>query len=110
MLIYATAPVQKVVGEFNIRETVVDAPDAIWDEYGSVGVIDRDSFGAYYSTSDHAVAFIVDKATRYARPKALKDLAALSIPQSFYYLHRTKVPRRRRPTPTTSPGPNGSKI
>lgn len=96
ILIYATAPVQKVIGEFSIRETVVGAPAAIWAAYGAVGVIDEISFGDYYSSSTNAVAFVVDEATRYARPHELAELKAASIPQSFYYVHRKRVPRPKR--------------
>lgn len=89
VLIYATAPVQRVIGEFSIRETVVAAPDAIWNEYGTVGSIDHESFGSYYATSEQAVAFLVDEATRYERPQPLSEVHAKnSIPQSFYYVHR----------------------
>lgn len=87
VVIYATAPVQKVVGEFRIRETVVDTPERIWARYGAVGVIDRHSFGEYYASTVSAVAFVVDKAIRYGQPHPLSELAS-SIPQSFYYVHR----------------------
>ena len=87
IVIYATAPVQKIVGEFRIRETVVDAPERIWARYGAVGVIDRHSFAEYYASTVNAVAFVVDKAIRYGQPRPLSELAR-SIPQSFYYVHR----------------------
>lgn len=87
VVIYATSPIQKVVGEFTIRETVVDEPDVIWERFGDVGEIDRESFGAYYANSSTAVAFVVDEATRYRKPQALKELAsAPAIPQSFSYI------------------------
>jgi predicted transcriptional regulator len=87
VVIYATSPVQKIVGEFTIRETVVDDPDAIWDRFGDVGEIDRESFGAYYANSATAVAFVVDTAKRYSRPTSLNELdSAPAIPQSFSYI------------------------
>ncbi|MDD1385948.1 hypothetical protein [Curtobacterium poinsettiae] len=94
VLIYATAPIQKVVGEFSIKETVVDDPSAIWAAYGNVGIIDESSFGDYYASSTHAVALLVGQATRYRRPHALADLDTKSIPQSFYYVSRKRRPRR----------------
>lgn len=99
VLIYATAPVQKVIGEFSIRQTVVDAPSKIWAAYGSVGVIDEYSFGDYYSSSKQAVAFVVDRAMRYARPHPLSELNADSVPQSFYYVIRKRSSRRKPATP-----------
>jgi predicted transcriptional regulator len=89
VLIYATSPVQRIVGEFRIREMVVGAPDAIWDAFGDVGIIDRDSFGDYYASSEHAVAIVVDVAKRYERSQPLSELTpAPAIPQSFSYIAR----------------------
>ncbi|MEJ1229873.1 MAG: ASCH domain-containing protein [Galbitalea sp.] len=48
VLIYATSPVQKVVGEFGIEETVVAHPDELWKTYGDVGQIDQPDFDRYY--------------------------------------------------------------
>jgi len=90
VLIYATAPVQKVIGEFSIKKTVIDKPSNIWAAYGDVGIIDESSFGAYYARSTHAVAFVVDKTTRYVQPHTLSELDTKSIPQSFYYISRKR--------------------
>lgn len=90
VLIYATAPVQKVVGEFSIKQTVIDEPASIWATYGDVGIIDKSSFGEYYASSTHAVAFVVGEVTRYLRPRALSDVQGKSIPQSFYYVRRQR--------------------
>lgn len=87
IVIYATAPVRRVVGEFNIRETVVDDPESIWQRFGDVGVIDRDSYGAYYANSQNAVAFVVDRVRRYETPQTLDELStAPAVPQSFSYM------------------------
>lgn len=95
VLIYATAPVQKVVGEFSIKRTVIDEPATIWASFGDVGVIDETSFATYYASSAQAVALVVDRAIRYKRPHALSELEAKSIPQSFYYVSRRKKADRR---------------
>lgn len=87
IVLYATSPVRRVVGEFKIRETVVDDPESIWERFGDVGVIDRDAYGAYYANSENAVAFVVDEATRYETPQSLDELTtAPAIPQSFSYI------------------------
>lgn len=95
VLIYATSPIQKVIGEFRIHEVVVGEPDVIWTRFGHVGVIDQESFGEYFATSATAVAIVVEEPTRYARPRALSDLQPEpAIPQSFSYLTR---PARHQP-------------
>lgn len=94
VLIYATAPVQKVIGEFSIKKTVIDNPSNIWAAYGDMGIIDEFSFGEYYATSTQAVAFVVDRATRYVKPHALSELDTKSVPQSFYYVSRKRSYRQ----------------
>lgn len=97
VLIYATAPVQRVIGEFSIKETVIDEPASIWATFGDVGIIDESSFGDYYASSTQAVALVVDQVTRYGRPQTLSELETKSIPQSFYYVNRLrKVDRKRQ--------------
>jgi predicted transcriptional regulator len=87
VLIYATAPVQKVIGSFTIGGMVVDKPDRIWNEFGEVGVIERDDFTQYYATSEAAVAIRVEDTERFAQPIALADLdPSPAVPQSFSYL------------------------
>lgn len=98
VLIYATAPIQRVVGEFSIKETVIDRPASIWAAFGDVGIIDESNFDDYYASSAQAVALVVDQATRYARPQTLDELEARSIPQSFYYVHRSREMDRKRLT------------
>ena len=82
ILIYATAPVQRVIGEFRIAETVVDEPASIWAAYGDVGVIDESSFGDYYASTTSAVAFVVGEATRYPLPRTLSEIQGGSAPES----------------------------
>lgn len=87
VLIYATSPVSRVVGSFTIEDVVVDAPEAIWEEFGHAGVIDRDAFAQYYASSSAAVAIRVKDTERFEHPIALCDLEPRpAVPQSFSYL------------------------
>ena len=88
--IYATAPVQKIVGKFHIEETVVGSPETIWSAFGEVGIIEYSDYQEYYAEKSEAVAFVVQHSRRYEEPMALNDLnPPPSIPQSFSYLLKT---------------------
>lgn len=87
VLIYATSPVQKVIGEFGIERTVVDHPESLWDSFGEVGEIDKTDFHRYYGDRDTGVAFVISWVKKYQSPHGLRELdPSPAIPQSFSYL------------------------
>lgn len=85
--VYATAPVSKVIGHFSVHQIVQGTPQDIWEQYGSVGIIDHDDFFDYYEGRETAVAIIVGSAERLPDPVALDEIDPRpAIPQSFAYL------------------------
>lgn len=87
IVIYATAPISRVLGEFTIGETVVGSPDDIWREYGQTGEISEPAFYKYFDGKDTAVAFVVTRTQRYTESIALADLHPRpAVPQSTIYL------------------------
>ena len=92
VVVYATAPVQRVVGTFAIERTVAGDPESVWREVGAVGGISRETFDNYYARSPQAVGLVV-KSARRCRPARLSDLgASLVPPQSFAYIPATILP------------------
>jgi predicted transcriptional regulator len=87
VVIYATAPISRIVGEFTIGATVVGSPQEIWRDYGDTGEISEPDFHSYFAGRDTAVALVVTGAQRYAEPLALADLSPRpAVPQSAIYL------------------------
>ena len=85
--VYATAPVSKVIGHFSVHDIVSGTPQAIWEQFGSVGVIEHDDFFDYYDGRETAVAIVVGTAERLADPVALDEIDPRpAVPQSFAYL------------------------
>lgn len=87
VLIYATKPVGKVVGEFEVETVHVDAPQKIWNKTKKYAGIKKSFFDEYYKDRSVAVAIAVGKVQRYEEPIDLRSLGAeLTAPQSFRYL------------------------
>lgn len=87
VLIYATAPVQQVIGRFSVSHHVIDTPARVWRRTQGSGGVARDFFDAYYANSGVAVGIAISSATRFERPWALTELAPdITPPQSFMYL------------------------
>jgi predicted transcriptional regulator len=99
VVIYATKPIGKVVGEFEIDKIHVDAPSKIWSKTKLHAGIDKKFFDEYYKDRSVAVAIGVGKVKKYTRAKELSSLGAgITPPQSFRYLH---VERQRQLTFST---------
>jgi len=82
ILIYATMPVGKVIGDFEIESIIDDKPHRVWNSTKSYAGISRKFFGR-----DRAVAIEVKNPRRFKKPLALSDLAeGMCAPQSFRYV------------------------
>lgn len=87
VLIYATKPVGKVIGEFTVECVHVDKPSKIWQKTRSRAGINKSFFDEYYRDRSIAVAIEVDKVQRYDIPLELDELGpGMTAPQSFRYL------------------------
>ena len=87
VVIYATKPVGKVVGEFEIGEIYRDKPSKIWAKTKKFAGIDKVFFDEYYEGRSIAVAIGVGTVQRYDEPLDLSELGAgITPPQSFRYL------------------------
>ena len=87
VVIYASSPTRKVVGEFTIGKVLFLGIDALWNSTRHGGGIDRDYFERYFAGRSQGYALKVKRARRYRLPLCLlKDLGIKHPPQSFRYL------------------------
>lgn len=87
VIIYSTKPVGKVVGEFDIKKTHIDSPEAIWKKTRHHAGINKKLFNAYYADSSLAVALEIGEVRPYKTPIDLSDIRrGLTPPQSFCYI------------------------
>lgn len=106
VVVYATSPVQRVVGAFEIESVEHLTPHAAWKRYGRVGGIDQDSYDRYYAGTDSAYVIRVRNPEAFEVPFALHDLdEALRPPQSYMYLRDQLLDR----TATLSQRPSDRK-
>lgn len=87
VLVYATAPVKMIIGEFNIADVVLASPGDLWSRFHEVGCIEKTPYEAYYADRAAGAALLVGSSRRYSKAVALSDLEpAPAVPQSFAYL------------------------
>jgi predicted transcriptional regulator len=96
VVVYATAPVKKVVGWFEVGAIDRASPKAIWEAHGKDAGITRQEFRAYYQGAAGGTAILVKRTSALRDPQPLWAIGARRPPQSFIYLERPNFLRLRR--------------
>jgi predicted transcriptional regulator len=87
IVVYATMPVGKIVGEFSIDAIWENSPDALWKATKDFSGIDKHFFDDYFRGRGKAFAIKIHKATLYEQPiDPYKGTDKFTPPQSFSYL------------------------
>lgn len=87
ILLYATSPIQAVVGYCAISDCVVARPSQLWKMYGSSGKISRKAFDDYYEQYRLGKCYIIQNAFKFVHSISLFDAVNLKKPpQSFAYV------------------------
>jgi predicted transcriptional regulator len=85
--VYATVPVQRIVGYFEVGATCVATPTELWREFEDVGCIDRVAFDRYYAQHDIGAGIRILRVRRLDAPIPICDLLPSGVPpQSFAYV------------------------
>jgi predicted transcriptional regulator len=88
VIIYATKPVGKVIGEFEVAEIISACPADLWQQTVNYSGITEDFFMEYFNGRDIAHAIKVKKVKRYKQPQDITCfLPHGNAPQFFYYLN-----------------------
>lgn len=87
VVIYATMPVGKVIGEFDVGEILSDTPKNIWCTTRENAGISKEYFNEYFEGRNIAHAIGVKSVRRYKKPASLSKYLPSGVPpQSFCYI------------------------
>lgn len=87
VIVYSSAPVQKVIGEFEIERIINHEIDTLWGLTQHGSGITEDYFYKYFADRAKGFAIQIKKVKKYKTPKCLRRDFNLFPPQSFaYYL------------------------
>lgn len=87
VVLYASSPTQKVVGEFTIKQIISAPPAQLWATTQASAGITRSYFIDYFRGCEVAHAIEVGLVRQYRRPRSLSSSLSLSrAPQSFCYV------------------------
>jgi predicted transcriptional regulator len=86
IIIYATSPVMKVVGEADVIGVIVDLPEQVWELTSEYAGISKPFYDQYYEDREIAVAYRLGNIRKYKQPLTLANFGLHSAPQSFVYV------------------------
>lgn len=87
IVVYASFPVQKVIGEFDIDEIIFSHPTELWEETKFDAGISKEYFDSYFFERELGFAIKIKSYKKYLQPLCLQgDLKIKTPPQSFMYL------------------------
>lgn len=86
VVIYATSPIGKVVGEFDVRAILAGPPEVLWRRTHDEAGIEEAAFEEYFRGASNGYAIEVGEVREYPNPYCPKERYGLRPPQSFAYL------------------------
>lgn len=86
VIIYASRPVKKIIGEFEIDCILSLDTHMLWKKTMKYSGIDKSFYDSYFYGKKIGHAIKVKKAKRYSRYLDLEDYNINQAPQSFMYL------------------------
>jgi predicted transcriptional regulator len=86
VVVYASFPVQQVIGEFEIDDIFSFDPESIWKMTKKYSGISEDFFFEYFADRDIAHAIKIKKTKKYRKPLCIREDFNAVPPQSYMYL------------------------
>lgn len=86
VVVYASSPVQRVIGEFEIDNILISNPNEIWRQTKKHSGISEEFFYEYFGDREIAYAIKIKNTKKYKQPLSLQDNYNVVPPQSYLYL------------------------
>ena len=86
VVIYASAPIKRVVGEFEIDDILSDDVETVWEQTKMYSGISKSFYNSYFRNRKTANAIQIGNLIKYEETKLLSDYHIRQAPQSFCYI------------------------
>lgn len=85
IIVYASSPVQQVIGEFDFDEVLNYDLSTLWEMTNEHSGISEEFYYNYFANKNKGFAIKIKSTRKYRIPKCLREDFNLSPPQSFAY-------------------------
>lgn len=86
IVVYASAPMCRVIGEFEVAGIHQCSPEALWQLTSDASGISEDQYRAYFKGRARAYAIEIGDRLLYPTPKSIEEEYGVRPPQSFMYV------------------------
>lgn len=86
IVVYASAPMKCVVGEFKIDDILSDDVKTVWEQTKKYSGITKEFYQSYFKQKKIANAIKIGSVKKFKSPKTLFDYNISQAPQSFCYI------------------------
>lgn len=91
IVVYASAPISKVIGEFEIDRIFHEELDQLWSQTSKYSGISEDYYMQYFNGKESGYAIEVKNPKKYKIGLCIKQNFGLNPPQSFAYLRESTL-------------------
>jgi predicted transcriptional regulator len=93
ILVYASSPKKSLIGWFEVRDIVCDAPKTLWKKVQKEAGVTKQEFDSYYQNSTLGVGICIE--FKHDKELSLEEVrqrwSQFRPPQSFHYLKEDEV-------------------
>ena len=86
VVVYASAPTCRVIGEFRVAGIHEFSPEVLWQLTSGASGISEDQYRAYFRGRTRAYAIEIGERLLYQTPKTIEEEYGVRPPQSFMYV------------------------
>ena len=86
VVVYASSPVCRVIGEFEVEGLISDDLENLWRKTKEHAGISEDYFYSYFSNKEKGYAIRIGSTKKYRKPLPLQETFGVVPPQSYLYL------------------------
>jgi predicted transcriptional regulator len=86
IVVYASAPISRVIGEFEIDEILHTDLDYLWNNTGEHAGITREYYFEYFVGKEMGYAIKIKETKRYEASYSIEEKYGIKAPQSFAYI------------------------
>lgn len=86
VIVYASAPISKIIGEFEIESVLHEDLETLWDTTSKHSGISQDYYFDYFKGKEAGYAIKVKKTKKYKNSLCIKEQFGIKPPQSFAYV------------------------